>query len=83
MALVLPFVRKKGARNPQALTEERLRDIARIASLLRVALNEAYSDLEVGMPYLGTALRLRDGAELPRFVIDASENLLRNANGYS
>lgn len=78
MAKIVPFVSRKGA--PLALTEARLLHIARLQCRLKKALQRAYEDLECGMPYLGTTLRLSDERDLPVFVVDAAENVLRSAN---
>lgn len=81
MAEIVPFVTKKGARIPKALTKERMLKIAGLMLALQAELNEAHMDLEYGMPYLGTSLRLQERVELPPLVIDQSETILRNANG--
>lgn len=80
MAEVLPFAPQGGARFPKPLSDERMRHIAGLEAALRVALEEARWDLEAGMPYLGTALRLTEKLELPRMVVDFSDTTSRDAD---
>ncbi len=70
MALVVPFLRSKGGRAPQALTEERLKELAGLEAAVKILRDNAYADLSVGMPYLGTQLRLAPRFETRFSVLD-------------
>lgn len=83
MAVVLPFLRKRGCRAPQALTEDRLKIIAGLEEALKRLREEAYADLAVGMPYLGTRLRLAPRFETRFSVLSANTDEKRSGTNGS